>query len=141
MAGHSEEILPGRERFEPLLAMAEDAPSLGLLRARIAEALPDLADTVVSDVRLVATELVANAYRHGTPPVTFRLLVSRDDDRLRVEVTDHGPGEPTRRTPGSTEPHGRGLLLVDGYSVGWGVTHHARGKTVWAELTMTTSAG
>ena len=141
MAGHSGETLPGRERFELRLVVADDTPSLGTLRTSIAEALPELADDVVADVQLVATELVTNAYLHGEPPVTFRLLASAEHGRLRVEMFDSGPGAPTVRRPGSTDPHGRGLLLVDGYSLGWGVTREPAGKTVWAEFAMFTQEG
>jgi hypothetical protein len=140
MTGRSGETLPGRERFE-LRMTAEGATSLGALRTRIAEALPELAENVVADVQLVATELVTNAHRHGESPVTFRLFASPGHGRLRVEMFDSGPGEPTMRQPGSIEPHGRGLLLVDGYSVGWGSTPEPVGKTVWAELAMFTPEG
>jgi hypothetical protein len=138
MTGRGGETLPGRESFELRLTVADGGPSLSALRTRIAEALPELAEDVVADVQLVATELVTNAHLHGESPVTFRLLASPEQGRLRVEMFDSGPGEPTMRRPGSTQSHGRGLLLVDGYSLGWGSTPEPVGKTVWAEFAMFT---
>ncbi|GAA4425593.1 HAMP domain-containing sensor histidine kinase [Actinokineospora soli] len=41
-------------------------------------------------VDVVLANLVGNALRHGEPPVTVRLVA--DDDRITVEVRDHGPG-------------------------------------------------
>jgi hypothetical protein len=70
--------------------------------------------------------------------VTFRLFASPGQGRLRVETFDSGPGEPTMRRTGSTESHGRGLLLVDGYSLDWGSMPEPVGKTVWAEFAVFT---
>lgn len=39
---------------------------------------------------LVLANLVANALRHGAPPL--RVRISADLDRVRIEVTDRGPG-------------------------------------------------
>lgn len=94
-------------------------------------------DTVV----LVVAELATNAVLHGrVPGRDFALSLSHDEGRgvVRIEVTDTHPVLPTRRTPGTDEDGGRGLLLVDALATDWGV--HDRlgpGKTVWAECTTT----
>ncbi len=116
------------------LTLTSDHPGLGVLRSRIGALLSDLADDVVADVQIVATELVTNALLHGRPPVLFGLLAAVDGRPLRVEVHDVGPGVPTVRHPGPATPNGRGLLLVDGTSSRWGVTPIGAGKTVWAEF-------
>ncbi|GES30025.1 sensor histidine kinase [Streptomyces angustmyceticus] len=41
---------------------------------------------------VIVANLVANALRHGAPPVT--VTVRAEDDRLTVSVADHGPGLP-----------------------------------------------
>ncbi|MFE5602230.1 ATP-binding protein [Streptomyces coelicoflavus] len=90
-------------------------------------------DTIV----LVVAELAANAVLHGRVPGRgFALSLSHDDGRrvIRVEVTDTHPAQPTRRTSGTDENGGRGLLLVDALAADWGVRDRlGPGKTVWAE--------
>jgi anti-sigma regulatory factor (Ser/Thr protein kinase) len=85
-------------------------------------------------LELVATELTGNALRHGSPPVTVRLLQA--DDCYVVDVTDCAadrPPEPAgaRRDTGAG---GRGLHIVRSLSaqVGWYATGDT--KHVWASL-------
>ena len=40
----------------------------------------------------VLLNLVTNAFAHGTPPVSVRWSASEDDDQIRIEVVDQGPG-------------------------------------------------
>lgn len=82
-----------------------------------------------ADVLLLATELVTNAFRHGSPPIT--LVVDHQDGCLRVEVEDAGAGRPTR------DPHpgpagGWGLLLVEEAADRWGVLDGS--TNVWFEI-------
>ena len=91
----------------------------------------------VDDAQLLATELINNAVLHaGT-----RLVVSveHDDDALRVEVTDFGPGEFEPGDPSLNDTHGRGLLLVDAVSPAWGTAAADGAKSVWFELPAATS--
>ena len=82
-----------------------------------------------ADIRLLATELVTNAFRHGSPPIT--LLIQESRDQLRVEVADAGGGRPRRR-PEPGADGGWGLLLVEATADRWGV---ADGSTsVWFEI-------
>jgi anti-sigma regulatory factor (Ser/Thr protein kinase) len=82
-----------------------------------------------ADVRLLATELVTNAFRHGRPPIT--LVIDEKPDSLRVEVADGGGGRPRRR-PEPGADGGWGLLLVEATADRWGV---ADGSTsVWFEI-------
>src|ERR671928_215516 len=75
---------------------------------------------------LLATELVANAFRHGKPPITLTLELQ--GTHLRVEVADAGGGRPQRR-PQPGADGGWGLLLVASAPDRWGV---ADGSTnVW----------
>lgn len=92
--------------------------------------LPGLVGNIADSVLLMAAELAANCIVHAASQ--FSVTVSRLDDQLRVEVTDHGGGSPQLRRPGPLEPHGRGLQIIDAIADDWGVTHRgASSKTVW----------
>ena len=67
-------------------------------------------DDLVDDVRLVTSELVGNAVRHGEPPVTLEVVLDDDGGRHRVVLTcqDGGPWDGSDPSPGS----GRGLVIV-----------------------------
>jgi two-component sensor histidine kinase len=82
---------------------------------------------VAGDVDLIVSELVANAVRHGAPPI--HLTASVDDRVLRIEVHDHNP------TMGQPTPDSRGLAIVTALTSQNGVTPDGDdGKSVWAEL-------
>jgi anti-sigma regulatory factor (Ser/Thr protein kinase) len=89
-----------------------------------------------SDVRLLVSELVTNAVRHGelAPGDVIRLVVDADADVLRVEVHDPGGGfVPVEPAPDPTRPSGWGLFLVAELADRWGV--ECDGTTrVWFEL-------
>ena len=56
------------------------------------------------------------------------------DDRVRVEVTDHGPGfEARARDPSTQHESGWGLYLVDQLSDRWGVSR-TDGTAAWFEI-------
>jgi serine/threonine-protein kinase RsbW len=87
------------------------------------------------NARLLVSELVANAVRHGTPDDEGRveLEAKLSKDCLRVEVRDHGGGirlEPSRR-PDPTETSGRGLQLLRTLADRYG---SGEGGLVWFEL-------
>jgi two-component system sensor histidine kinase MtrB len=46
---------------------------------------------------VIVANLVGNALRHGAPPV--RVVVSESGERVRIEVTDRGPGLPAHVVP------------------------------------------
>ena len=82
---------------------------------------------------MVGHELVANALRHGAPPVRLRLI--RGADHLVIEVSDTSDDTPhLADIDNSTSPSGRGMRIVQSLTRGWGVRRHATGKTVWAEI-------
>lgn len=90
---------------------------------------------VLETVRLVISELVTNAIRHGDlgPREDIELRVSLTANAVRVEVTDDGRGfRPSPRpTPRGTS--GYGLFLVEQLAERWGVTADGRTR-VWAEV-------
>ncbi|MER5889375.1 ATP-binding protein [Streptomyces sp. NPDC001941] len=116
---------------------------VGMVRDALGRALdgrhsPDFSDTA----RLLATEIVSNALRHGGGPVGVRL-----DGRacgLRCAAVDQGPPGPgpVVRPAGEGDEGGRGLRLVDAWSTKWGVEGGPGGvgTRVWFELVEHTCA-
>nr|WP_236243530.1 ATP-binding protein [Streptomyces sp. CC228A] len=87
------------------------------------------------DVLLVVSELVTNACLHAEGPEELRVV--RGGRVLRLEVADHGAGQPAPRTPHRAgRPGGHGMFIVQRLCLDWGVIRatDAPGKTVWAEL-------
>ncbi|GLY73600.1 ATP-binding SpoIIE family protein phosphatase [Actinoallomurus iriomotensis] len=82
---------------------------------------------------LLATELVTNAIRYTTRPITMRLLRT---ETLLCEVTDDDHHLPVLCEPGDDDEAGRGIYLVDRLSSRWGASHTAAGKAVWFELAL-----
>ncbi|WP_437026770.1 SpoIIE family protein phosphatase [Streptomyces sp. enrichment culture] len=92
--------------------------------------MEDLTDSV----ELLVSEVVTNAVRYATRPVTLRLLRT---DVLRCEVGDDVPQLPRLRQARATDEGGRGLYLVNRMARRWGATRLSTGKVVWFELNHT----
>ncbi|RFU83778.1 ATP-binding protein [Streptomyces triticagri] len=87
------------------------------------------------DVLLVVSELVTNACLHAEG--ADELWLASDGKVLRIEISDHGTGQPAPRTPHRAgRPGGHGMFIVQRLCLDWGVvrTPGVPGKTVWAEL-------
>src|SRR4051812_106685 len=104
--------------------------------AALAPLAPELGERTAQDLRLLATELVANAVRHtgiahGSVEVQLRL----SEDRVHLSVLDDGPGfdPPERPVVAPEGPGGWGLYLVDRCAVRWGSERGER-HLVWLEL-------
>ncbi|MFF3848175.1 SpoIIE family protein phosphatase [Streptomyces sp. NPDC002328] len=82
---------------------------------------------------LVVSELVTNAIRYGEPPIELRLILDRS---LICEVSDASNTSPHLRRARDYDEGGRGLLLVAQLSRSWGARHTYRGKTIWAEQSL-----
>ncbi|MFE0631182.1 SpoIIE family protein phosphatase [Streptomyces sp. NPDC058864] len=100
-----------------------------------------LADWGLGDLedptKLIVSELVANAARHGSGPIGLRLIQHKV---LTCEVSDAGVSCPRLRRSNSGDESGRGLFLVAQMSRRWGSRSTPSGKVVWAEEDLT-SAG
>ncbi|MGC0327666.1 serine phosphatase RsbU (regulator of sigma subunit)/anti-sigma regulatory factor (Ser/Thr protein kinase) [Streptomyces sp. SAI-170] len=88
--------------------------------------LADLTDTT----ELLVSEVVANAVRVTTRPLTLRMLRT---DVLRVEVRDDSVQLPRLGHAQLDDEGGRGLFLVDQLAQSWGATRVSGGKIVWFE--------
>ncbi|WP_345616920.1 SpoIIE family protein phosphatase [Streptomyces ziwulingensis] len=96
-------------------------------RALVRWGLEELTDSV----ELLVSEVVTNAVRYASRPVTLRLLRT---DVLRCEVGDDVPQLPRLRQARATDEGGRGLYLVNRLARRWGATRLSTGKVVWFEL-------
>lgn len=103
----------------------------------------DVLETAPGEARdaiaLMISELASNCIRHTD--TGFELTISQTDTEIRVEATDRGAGVPTMRTPGPTDPDGRGLQIIDMLSGAWGVERLPNdAKTVWFTVPLQASA-
>ncbi|WP_073811068.1 ATP-binding SpoIIE family protein phosphatase [Kitasatospora sp. CB01950] len=87
-------------------------------------------DHLRENCELMVSELVTNAIRHATRPVTLRLVRT---SRLRCEVGDDSAALPRTRRAGPDEERGRGLQIVARCADRWGATRLGAGKVVWFE--------
>ncbi|MEV6617119.1 SpoIIE family protein phosphatase [Streptomyces sp. NPDC051051] len=88
-------------------------------------------EEMTDSVELLVSEVVTNAVRYATRPVSLRLLRT---DVLRCEVGDDVPQLPRLRQARATDEGGRGLYLVNRLARRWGATRLSTGKVVWFEL-------
>lgn len=90
-----------------------------------------VSDGVRESARLVSSELVTNALRHGRGKIELRVTML--SEFLRIEVVDEGSDQaPSVRQETPDESGGWGLRIVDQLAARWGVFE---GTThVWADL-------
>ncbi|WP_460675362.1 ATP-binding protein [Lentzea nigeriaca] len=103
-------------------------------RRSVRQALSHLDTDCVEDAELLVTELVSNAYDHGQPPISLRLC-HLPNSLLHIDVEDGDRTHlPRLRVSGVAGERGRGLVLVDQLSRGWGFNVTTTSKVVWAEM-------
>lgn len=145
-----DELLPGRPKDDVALLIARtralppdcvaewdvpfDPAAVAGMRAAATEKLHDWGLSALSfAMELVLSELVTNAIRHGSAPVTMRLL---NDHGLTCEVADGSSTSPHLRYAAATDEGGRGLFLVAQLTERWGTRYTPQGKVIWAELSL-----
>ncbi|MFF7892678.1 SpoIIE family protein phosphatase [Streptomyces sp. NPDC007907] len=114
------------------LPARSDAPARA--REQVAERLRqwDTRDDTREKATLLVSELVTNAVRFATGPITVRLI--RAGHGLLCEVGDTGNGRPRLRRGDLLDNGGRGLGVVHRLTTRWGVRWTDTGKVVWAEI-------
>jgi two-component sensor histidine kinase len=115
--------------------------------AQARHAIDEIGPVVPSDVkeplRLIASELVANAVQHGPlgQQRSIRLRAEAWRGSIRLEVLDEGEGFSwSTRVPPGTDYHGWGLSIVESLASSWGIEgSDDAGTKVWAELPLSRS--
>jgi anti-sigma regulatory factor (Ser/Thr protein kinase) len=118
-----------RRSFEPTEA------SVGAARRFVAGTITDVAAGVSESVSVMVSELSTNALVHAASG--FEVTVDRSDHHVLVSVRDRGDGTPELHSPDASEPHGRGLRIVDALSDAWGISStDDAGKSVWFRVAL-----
>src|SRR4051794_33120494 len=116
------------------LTLPPDPRSVAEARTRVLAAVgPALRDGQVETLRLLVSEVVTNAVRHGgrDEPVEVHACWNSE---VRIDVVDHGHGfTPVPRAGALEEPGGFGLFLVGRLADRWGVETNS-GTRVWFVL-------
>jgi anti-sigma regulatory factor (Ser/Thr protein kinase) len=112
--------------------------SLAGARHFVRDLLSDQPREIVEAAELMTSELATNSVRHAHSD--FELAIHLSHDEIRVEVSDHGQGQPVPRTPTPLDQSGRGLQIVQALAEDWGVIPSSNGKIVWFMLRLCTQA-
>ena len=118
------------------LELPRELDSAAAARHAVDQLSDRLPEEQLGDVRLLVSELVTNSLRHSDlgDDDHIRLAVEVDDARVRVEVSDPGPGFPEGTQTETRDPsEGWGLYLVSTLSDRWGVESGDH-TCVWFEL-------
>ena len=101
----------------------------------IALAEPFVATARIADLRLVISEVITNAVRHGGDG-DMLVAVTPKPGYLCVQVTDTGSGFAPRPRAFETDDDdgGFGLFLVESLTRRWGLTRENRKTRVWFEF-------
>jgi anti-sigma regulatory factor (Ser/Thr protein kinase) len=98
---------------------------------------PTLSRAKIDDLRLLVSEVVTNAVRHGgvSSDEWIRVRVSLGRERVRVEVSNPGTGFDSEPGDGLgvVKESGWGMYLLDRLADRWGITS-GDGTCVWFEL-------
>ena len=116
------------------LTLPAEPGSVAEARAKVCEAIvPLLADGESETLRLLVSEVVTNAVRHGDTSESVEVHASWNSE-VRVAVSDRGDGfTPIPRIGPLDEPGGFGLFLIGRLADRWGVETDD-GTTVWFVL-------
>jgi anti-sigma regulatory factor (Ser/Thr protein kinase) len=120
-------------RSLPRAVFGPEVSSVTQSRHRLLDFLYDVPEEVRYVAALLVSELTTNVIRHAHTP--FSLRADSTPSGVRVEVADDSPSPPVVLHPESSEPTGRGMLLVSELADNWGTERTpGDGKTVWFEL-------
>lgn len=118
------------------LELAPSARAASEARTAVTRRFEGLSSEAMQDLRLLISELVANAILHAaqSPDDCIQVRVTRRGNRVHAEVIDCGGAGDIRPRPLDPEsPGGFGLHLLDEISDRWGVRHD--GSTcVWFDM-------
>ena len=115
--------------------LPEDLSAAAAARVHVTDVLTaaGVSSEHLDDAVLVASELAANAARHGRPP--FSLQIRLLDDHVRITVSNEGePSDPRILVADVQSGHGRGLPLVKSLSRTMGWSRSGLRLNVWADV-------
>lgn len=118
---------------DPAIRLERDLDAPARARAAVERRAGALDASVLSDAKLLVSELVTNSVRHGGPG-PLELRVGRPaGGTLRVDVVDGGAGfVPHERDGRGGAAGGWGLEIVDAVARRWGLLE--RRSHVWFEV-------
>lgn len=124
---------------QSVLQLAPDDRAPAMARAHVRDCAVGLPVDIANDALLLTSELVTNAVEHGSPQIVLK--VRSGASQIIVHVHDDGVGlpEPSRTSPSSSNPYGRGLRIVDAIATRWGIDFAEGGepgKDVWFTLSV-----
>jgi anti-sigma regulatory factor (Ser/Thr protein kinase) len=135
-------VLTSDPRPEVSFEITATPDSVREARERVVETAAErLPADRVAELRLVASEVITNAVRHGGSgePVRIRALVT--EEFLCVKVTDAGPGiAPRPRATAPAADGGFGLVLVESLTRRWGMTREEGRTRIWFEFDLDQAA-
>lgn len=109
--------------------MASLPTSVRDARVMIRQTLGSVSHERAERAAVCGSELMANAVRHGMPPIV--LSVVRGSEDVVIAVADGSREPPRPRTADADDPTGRGTLIIDRLADRWGVDFLPGGKQVW----------
>ncbi|GGO87518.1 SpoIIE family protein phosphatase/ATP-binding protein [Wenjunlia tyrosinilytica] len=111
-----------------------DPSAVSGMRAAVAQKLDEWGlRELAFGMELVLSELITNAIRYASAPITMRLIRDRT---LTCEVADASSTSPHLRIATTMDEGGRGLFLVAQMAERWGTRYTPQGKVIWAELAL-----
>lgn len=122
--------------------LPDDLSAAARARERVAQELEQrgLSGDAVDDAVLIASELAANAVRHGQPPALLRIEYLSGAIRVSV-VNEHSVGDPEFLAVAPDSNHGRGLAIVAQLAQDCGWSREGHRLEVWAELPLSPGSG
>ena len=92
-------------------------------------------DVDAIDAELVVSELITNAWKHGSGSGDITLRVEVREDCLHIDVCGVTTGTPrVDDVERGVDASGRGLLLIKELASGWGYERRGDVTCVWADV-------
>ncbi|MFJ8827292.1 ATP-binding protein [Streptomyces sp. NPDC102467] len=88
------------------------------------------------EAELAMTELATNVIQHVGEGASASIVMEVSDRSLRIEVHDESYETPRVSGAERWSEHGRGLQLLAGLAVDWGVLLTTTGKAIWCEISL-----
>jgi anti-sigma regulatory factor (Ser/Thr protein kinase) len=116
--------------------LAAEARHVADARERVVSiAEPFVDEERIPSLRLVMSEVLTNAVRHGATGGDMTVAVTPKPEFLCVQVTDQGDGfAPRRGASPPDEDGGFGLFLIEQLTRRWGLTRERGNTRVWFEF-------